>query len=60
MNFLFHTIPSNSFTWPLPQFMEKVGCAYWIHLLPQTIIKSKIQYAIWIIILGRETKTCFF
>ena len=25
MNFLFHTLPSNSFTWLLPRFMERFG-----------------------------------
>ena len=25
MNFLFHTIPSNSFTWPFPRFMQRFG-----------------------------------
>ena len=39
-NFLFYAIRSNSFTWPLPRFMEKVRFTYCIHLLPKTTRKE--------------------
>ena len=41
MNFLFHSLPSNSFTWLLPRFMERFG------LLPAYTYCPKQQEKKW-------------